>query len=391
MAEATPDKTNSKTFPSVDDVKPTEEGGPTARSGFTYQDEIAVGFLVEMLEDSSLLKVHCETHDDVLLVRAIDASDMRLAEFVQVKANEPDKLWSVADLCTRKKGKTGTSIFEISLARDKCSEESRFRIVTHRPVMSDLNMLTFPFSSPGRETSGEGFNALQSELDRRCPDVQSEKDNGAAYWLENCLWDVRHSEEAVRSDSLLRLIQLGAKEKRRLLPEPAQVLLDELRAKAKAAGDAKWQPDRDKKILTREALREWWERRTRELIEGATLPSGEKLRYKMMQTGLPNDLVELAVEMRRDYAATVRTPRYMNVEETEPLQRQVKSKVVSLRASFVAGDLDLDGPGFHSLCLSRMDALNAARPTDSEDRSAFLKGCMYDITDRCLLRFERPT
>ena len=105
MAEATPDKTNSKTFPSVDDVKPTEEGGPTTRSCFSYQDEIAVGFLVEMLEDSSLLKVHCETHDDVLLVRATDGSDMRVAEFVQVKANEPDKLWSVADLCKPKKGK----------------------------------------------------------------------------------------------------------------------------------------------------------------------------------------------------------------------------------------------------------------------------------------------
>ncbi len=78
MAEATPIKTNSETFTSVDDVKPTEEGGPTARSGFRYQEEIAVGFFVEMLEDSSLLKVHCDTHDDVLLVRAIDGSDMRL-------------------------------------------------------------------------------------------------------------------------------------------------------------------------------------------------------------------------------------------------------------------------------------------------------------------------
>ena len=45
---------NSKTFPSVDDVKPTEEGGPAARSGFSYQVEIAVGFLIELLEDSSL-------------------------------------------------------------------------------------------------------------------------------------------------------------------------------------------------------------------------------------------------------------------------------------------------------------------------------------------------
>ncbi len=391
MGEATPDNTNSKIFPSVDDVKPTEEGGPAARSGFTYQDEIAVGFLIEMLEDSSLLKVHCETHDDVLLVRTIDGSDMRVAEFVQVKASEPDRLWSVADLCNPKKGKTGTSIFEISLARDKHREESRFRIVTLREVHSKLKMLTFPFDAPGRETSGQKFNALQSELDKRFRDLKSPKGNGSSYWLENCFWDVRHSKEAVRKENLFRLQKLGAKEDRVLLLEHAEVLLDKFRAKAKAAGDAKWEPDRDKKIFTREAIREWWERRTRELIEGAASPAGGKLREKMTQARLPDELIKLAIDMRLDYAATVRTPRYMEVGEANRLESKVKSELASLRGRLVAGALDLDGPGFHSLCLERMDALNADRPTGSEDRSAFLMGCMYDITDRCLHRFARPT
>jgi len=72
------------------------------------------------------------------------------------------------------------------------------------------------------------------------------------------------------------------------------------------------------------------------------------------------------------------------------LQSQVKSEAMSLRARFFAGQLDLDGAGFHALCLERMDAVNAERPEGSEDLSAFLKGCMYDIADRCLLRFSRP-
>ena len=138
-------------WPSVDDAKPGEEGGAVARSGFNYQDEIAVSFLVEMLAEASLLKVHCETHDDVLLVRALDGSDRRLAEYVQVKASEPDKLWSIADLCLRKKAAPGTSIFEISLARDKHEEDSRFRLVTLRPVTNALRMLTFPSGAPGRD------------------------------------------------------------------------------------------------------------------------------------------------------------------------------------------------------------------------------------------------
>jgi hypothetical protein len=111
---------------------------------------------------------------------------------------------------------------------------------------------------------------------------------------------------------------------------------------------------------------------------------------KMLEAGLPEELINLAVEMRRDYAAAVRTPHYMETKEREHLQSQVKSEVVSLRASFVAGQLNLSGAGFHALCLARMDSVNNERSEASENRSAFLKGCMYDIADRCLLRFARP-
>jgi hypothetical protein len=90
MTEKSTDQEEPEALPSVDDVKPSEEGGPTARSGFNYQDEIAVAFLISMLEIPSLLRVHCETHDDVLLVRAVDGSATQSAEYVQVKASEPD-------------------------------------------------------------------------------------------------------------------------------------------------------------------------------------------------------------------------------------------------------------------------------------------------------------
>lgn len=391
MVETPGGEEHSQVFPSVDDVEPNEEGGPIARSGFNYQDEIAVWFLIEMLESPLLLKVHCETHDDILLLRAKDGSAIRIAEFVQVKASAPDKLWSVADLCSRKNSRPDSSIFEISLARDKHCEESRFRLVTLRPVVSELEMLTFPFGAPGREARGERFTTLRSAIDRRFPNLKSPKGNGVAYWLENCLWDQRHSEEAIRQDNLIRLIRLSSKESRPMLMEPAEVFLVDLRALAKAAGAARWVPDRDSKIITREALREWWDRRMRELAEGAVAPSGEKLQQKMIEAGLPDDLVGLALELRREYGALARTPRYMELEEDKRLQNRVRSEALSLRSRFVAGQINLDGVGFHSLCVDRMDTINAERLQGSEDRSAFLKGCMYDIADRCLLRFARPT
>jgi len=114
-------------WPSVDVSQPTEQGGPIARSGFSYQDEIVVGFLLEMLEDASVLKVHCDTHEDAIVIRLTENSETLVAEYAQVKAEEPDQLWTVAMLSDKKK-KT-QSLFETSLGRDKHAENARFRIV----------------------------------------------------------------------------------------------------------------------------------------------------------------------------------------------------------------------------------------------------------------------
>ena len=115
---------------SIGDATPQEEGGPIAQSGFNYQDEIAVGILIDMLKNHDIVKIHCETHDDIVVVRTGEAGGQNSVEYVQVKANTPDKLWSLTDLCARRKAKAGTSIFEISLARDAHTETSQFRIVT---------------------------------------------------------------------------------------------------------------------------------------------------------------------------------------------------------------------------------------------------------------------
>ncbi|HEV2896568.1 MAG TPA: dsDNA nuclease domain-containing protein [Pseudaminobacter sp.] len=388
MGEITIESPAGSAWPSIEDAKPDEEGGPIARVGFNYQDEIAVSFLIEMLETPALLKVHCETHDDVVLLRQ-NGSAQRSAEFVQVKASEQDKLWSIADISQRKNGKVGTSIFEISLGRDKHDEASTFRLVTLRPVVSGLEPLTYPCGAEGRSFDTDEMKAISAELEKRFPGIASAKGNGSSCWLENCFWDQRHSEQAVCKDNLLRLIQLSAREGRPLLPEAVEVLLQELRALAKAAGAAKWIPDRAKKIVERETVRAWWDQRTDDLATGAAA-SGGKLASKMEDAVLPGEVIGLAVELRRGYAAASRTSRYLEPDEAERLQRRVQSEVMSLRSRFVAGQLDLSGPEFHALCLERMDAVNAERGANVEDQSAFLKGCMYDIADRCLLRFARP-
>lgn len=374
-------------FPSVDVLHPVDEGGPIARAGFDYQDEIAVGFVLDMLADPSLLTVRCETHDDVVLVFAVQ-DDERVAEYVQVKAGEPDKLWSIADLCRRENGVAGTSIFEKSFTRDACAEASSFGMVTLRPVTAELQVLTYPLGSPGRAPHDEAVAALQRELDRRFPNLQSAKGNGTGYWVLNCLWCVGESLEAVRNANRLKLMRQSVVDGQPVLPEFADVLLEEFRDKVKAAGAARWMPEPDKKIISHAEIRQWWERRLRELADGVGQVSGGKLRQKLIDANL-EELVDLASDLRREYSATLRTTSYMPEDDRSRLQRRVKSEMLVLRSGLMAGTFDLDGPTFHALCLERLEEIKAEFGAGQMDLSAFLQGCMYDITDRCLHRFAK--
>lgn len=387
-ANASSTPTPPEVLPSVEDAAPLEQGGPIARTGFNYQDEIAVGFLLDMLVDPSILKVHCETHDDIVLVIQNPLSEL-VAEYVQVKGSEEDKYWSVADLCARMKGKVGSSIYETSLERDKHREQSRFRIVTLRPVMKNLRILTKQQKGSDRNDDSPEILALISAIEEKIGNTKSKKGNGAAFWVRNCLWEERQSEAHNRKENLLRVIQISYREGRALLPEQAEIILQELRQKAKDAGDAKWEAGKDKKIIAHCQLREWWNARVQALIDGSASISGGKLEGKMVSAQLPGPIIGLAKELRRDYAAISRTSKYSSSGEDEILRSKVKSTIQSLQSALHSGELNLDSQKFHALCLRQMDQINEGRPEGAPDRSAFLKGCMYDIADRCLLRFDR--
>lgn len=368
-------------LPSIHDSKPLEEGGPVARIGFNYQDEIAVGLLLEMLESENIECVYCETHDDAVVV-----FDDNSVEYVQVKSNDSFSAWSLSSITARENKKEGTSIYEKSLARDAFRQEAFFRLVTLRDVGNDISFLKYPLGKPGREPEHDKVTALCAELEKRCPDVKSPKGNGSSYWVGKCTWDVRESQQSVARHNLLRLYKICAKLGHSILLEPIEEILRELRKMARAAGDAKWEPDKEKKIFRKNDLVDWLTARLQEIDSSIVGASGGKLRQKLSAAGMSQDLIRLAAEMRRRYSEEVRTPRYMKADDVDGLQRLVRRRVLLLQARREADELgDVSDTKFHSMCL----ASAGATTTGDEDQSDFQLGCMYDITDRCLLRFTR--
>jgi hypothetical protein len=381
-------------LPSVDDVKPAEEGGPTARIGFSYQDEVAVGLALEMLAKPNVTKIHCETHDDMIVVSIEDSPEggksLVVAEYVQIKGGGAETLYSVANLCAREDKKHGTSLYETSLGRDRYREVSRFRLITNRPVKSELEILTYPLGASGREADGERFKTLVADIGGRMSGVTSAKGNAGEYWCSNCRWEVRAERHNVRDANLRAILQLAQNDGWKIVYEQAEELLTELLAWMKAAGEARWEPDRTKKIILRRELVAWWNRRRQELVEGASNPAGGKLSTKLNDIGAEDSQIAMAVDLRRRYGAAVRTSRYMEDGQVERLQLLVQSKMATLRSAYVAGEIDPSGQVFHALCLKEIDQVAQNETVDGTDAAGFLKGCMYDITDRCLHRFSRP-
>ncbi len=186
-------------------MPPLEEGGPIARGGYAYQDHAAAAFCLEMFQDETVEAVWCETQDDILLDRRLNGA--RIVEFIQVKSDQPNQLWSIAMLCgreTRNGAKVvGSSILDKQLARDRGDEQAHFRLVSLRDVNADLSILR---QAPERRDQA-ALGALITNIEAEVGAYTSPKGNGVDYWVRNMQWDVRESAQALENSNLLALEQ----------------------------------------------------------------------------------------------------------------------------------------------------------------------------------------
>jgi len=380
------DKTHVQNLSSVFDAVPEDPGGICARQGFAYQDDVAAGFYVRMLSDSNLSEVSCETYDDILLVWHGEGG--KVLEFVQVKGEHPDQLWSVAKLCERSKspkspdGK-GTSVLERSLARDRYAETARFRIVTCRQIHTDLEVLTREHDHEHRKMSYGPFKELSQDVGRRLDSVTSVKKNGTNYWLTNLYWDViaeadisRLNKEAL--GTVLHKLRLPYD------PDTVRGIYGNLCALAKETAEYGMDKWRKKRISREELLvklRSWIRPYPEKSRAG-------RLAQKLTDAGLDRICWNVAKDQQQFYLRKKRTPGYLTTQQIEAIEQQVLDKLHILRSSLDSGKIEASGVQFHDRCLNEVNGLRDA-DTGSSLLPGYLPGCMYEITARCRHRFTR--
>lgn len=371
---------------SIDELEPLEHGGQAARKGFNYQDHIAASFLIDMLEDKAILHIACETHDDIVAVRQENADEQRTVEFVQIKATADDQLWSISGLCSRDKSKPGTSIFEKSLLHDRASEASIFRLVTLRPAKTELSLLKLPRDHADR-SDPQKLSTLVEAIEKKCTGAKSHKGNGSQYWVQNCFWHERHDEKAVKNENITRLCRFLHAARTILQIDQVEALYEELLKKAKDAGDANWKQNPQAKRFDRLSLEAWLESRVNSIRREN--PAGGKLQEKLEAIKAPEDSILSAKELRRAFAAKFRTPRYQESNELLELVNEVQSEMHMARTKFWSGEIDITNSAFHGHCQQTACAIPERIGLNPSVFKPLALGCMYDIADRCMLRFER--
>lgn len=369
---------------SIHDLPPLEVGGVANRKGIAFQDHVAAGFCIEMLFKEKLTAVWCETQDDITRF-AKSKKGVEHVEFVQVKANEGDQLWKISAITSRTKGTLGTSILERSLANDRCSEPTRFRIITARPVHSELKPLTLEPKAPGRQPTHADFAKLQSEIAARVGSFKSPNGHDCAFWIANTQWDERHSLDAVRKHNLLDLHKYAQQQNYHLLSDQITAVYDKILQLIWEAGKADWKANPDSKKLTRQ---DFIAVVNRFLLE--TTPShvaGTALKNKMQNASIPPETISAAEEMRRRYRKTAITPSYLVEHDKERLEAAILARLQVLKSELDQGCLE-SGQEFHGKCLSIISSIVEELGFGSSE-FGFAQGFMYHLTDRCAHRFGR--
>ncbi len=343
-------------------------------------------FCIEMVTAATLLEVWCETYDDIVLVWSLPTGLERM-EFVQVKNEELDQLYSVAKVLVRESAKEGTSLFERSLARDTCTEATRFRLITSRQLQPDLKPLTFSRDDESRKTQTAELAALLVEMEKKpAASCLSPKGNGLKYWLENLLWEY-YSEPALAASNCLRLAKYLEAAAIPVYTDTIEDLYQQLLWRVKTAAEATFQPSRAAKVLRKDDLAFW----LREKVAGSpTVGSDARLREKLLSAKQADDTIVSAIEMRRNYNQERRRPSYLSLDHSNLVTEKIRGVLHHLKGRLDSGELP-EGQAFHGTCVERViavkDDCDGISPKPPE---GLLLGCMYEIASRCRHRFIRP-
>lgn len=381
------------------ELVPSEKGGKENRKGIAFQDHVAAGFLIQLLEDPTLIEVWCESQDDITLVWL--RSGTECVEYVQVKG-QMSRPWSVALLCSAEamlqseqddatvsapvsgQAAMPKTIVEKLLANDRSSDhvEVLFRLVVRNRSTKELTPLHAEQDSQERAASNPLYHSMCDKFIDRLPNAVSPNGNDLLFWIEHARMEYVADEPqviAVNMQKLARLIYDFHGEP--LSPEQTQAFYREIVTKAFNAGKAGNASD---SRCTKSEFRTWFESRLLEIVQIVFEGPPAGLLYEKMQRAGLVELYNTAYEQRRTFRSWIRSPSYMSTIDPVEVQTLVHDELLSLKLSL---DLGAENPGkeFFAKCTKQLAQVGATIVASKSASlpASILHGCMFEFAGRC--------
>jgi len=376
---------------SIYKLPPLETGGVEARKGFGTQDHVGVWYCLGLLMDESLTEVWYENQDDITLIMERDGST--LVEFVQVKSNDLNQLWSIPKLCERKKvagkPKIGSSILERSLSYDRCSEACCFRIITTSDVNDELKLLNKPRKSAQRMAQIEGLTAIKTNTSGKIGDFKSDNNHDCCFWIDNAEWEVIFSDEAIINKSLLLLDKIIEQRGTTLFQEQKNDLYEKILVRVYNASKEHPNDDLGKKRITRQEFTSWFNDTLDNILNTRDQRDSSPIVKKMSAASISKDSIDMAVDLYRRYRQEILNPQYLRIRDITSMETEVSACLHNLKIKHDIGVFNDNGVEFHNRCIDELDILKQSLPITPSPTHGLLQGCMYNIVKRCLHRFVR--
>lgn len=238
----------------MDPALASDSGGVAGRVGYDFQAHVAGGFILDMISDSRLVQIECETADDITL--RWDRNSRSEIEYVQVKTTDGDSKWGIGELTARDKGKVGSSLVEKSLACDAHPGTPLFHFVSSRDVRGEL--VLFKIQRERRNAPNLRFDKLVGAFGDKHKSFRSPQGRSTRDWAANMLWTVFATEQDLERANILKLLRLAEDSGERPSSRLAEEAYDNLLKRVSAASKASRVTAPHAKAVSRDDAMTWW-------------------------------------------------------------------------------------------------------------------------------------
>ena len=272
---------------------------------------------------------------------------------------------------------------------DRCEEKCSFHIATSYDVVkSELGYFILLRDSQDRINNVRAKKEILAELNKRLPGVTSPNGKGWEEFIDKCQWTkFPDTIEDLKSVNILKLEKVFSDLKTTVLPDQRDEIYQKLLALVQDASvkDLILNPDCYK--IKKEYLFKWLNGK----IDKLSLTNNDyPLEIKMSSAGISPELIKGASLIKVKYKSKRLIESYKFKADYDDLEDEIVFRLHELKIALDSGVLNLDGPEFLNYCIGEVTKIvERYSLRKSNIPNYFGAGLMYDITNRCIHRFNK--